>query len=89
MQNKPIVKNGRVARAESRLESAIAQLERAVSNRASRDIASVPSAEMDALRGQNDQLRRVNADATHRLDNAIGRLGLALAGEVPHDVAAE
>ena len=90
MQNTPIAKTSRVARAHERLESAITHLEQAMSARVARDgDAGADAGEAEALRQQNEQLRQLNADAAHRLDHAIGRLGRALAGDAAHDVAAE
>jgi len=87
MQNTPISRPNRVERAQQRLESAITKLEGAVKQRAGTDKDMVPAAEATDLRHENDRLKQLNADASHRLESAIGRLGRALAGTT--GVAAE
>jgi division protein CdvB (Snf7/Vps24/ESCRT-III family) len=64
--------------AQDHLDQAVSRLESTVTGR--RDSAAASSAELDAAREESASLKRVNAEATQRLDGAIGRLKSILEG---------
>ena len=65
-------------RAQDHLERAVSRLESTVTGL--HDSAAASGAGLDAAREESASLKRVNAEATQRLDGAIGRLKSILEG---------
>jgi multidrug efflux pump subunit AcrA (membrane-fusion protein) len=79
-----VVRMSRLDEAQQRLNAALTRLERAVEAKvkaAQQNGASeVDSAQLDALKAENEQLRQASAEAGERLDTAIRRLEDVLEG---------
>jgi hypothetical protein len=68
-------KPSKVERARTRLQSAVARLEKAIESTSNPGVAVE---ELDNLRGENAELKALTASMSQRLDVAIGRLRAAI-----------
>ena len=73
-----VVRMSRLDEAQQRLNAALTRLERAVEAKAKaaqkNGASEADSAQLDALKAENEQLRQASAEAGERLDTAIRRL---------------
>ncbi len=79
-----VVRMSRLDESQQRLNAALTRLERAVEAKAKaaqkNGMSEADSAQLDALKAENEQLRQASAEAGERLDTAIRRLEGVLDG---------